>query len=389
MTGRRRGVYWYVLQTHTAAEVAFKRYYHLTRSSGLLKHKPNLSDNYFTLVNDATVFFKSGANFEDLRAETLDGTIIDEMRQQHKNLWTRVIRPMLSRRKGWADIYSTPNGFDHFYDLFESAKDSVEWGAFHAPSTEAWWWSPEEVLSAKHDMSEAEFAQEIMAEFRDMVSGRAYVSFGDHNITRLNPFRVDLSPDPHHVLPIIVAMDFNLSPMAWTLGQNRVDDFYWFGEIFLRGSHTQEAARELVSRVKDHKAGVILIGDATGKASQRAAAGKSDYDIVKMALTEAKIPFTDRTPDSNPLIKDRVNAMNRSMKDAAGGVHFFVNPEGCPYLVKDCQRVLWKEGATATLDPGPEKMLTHASDGAGYAVHAFSPIIVSGSVGTVRVIRRV
>jgi hypothetical protein len=45
-------------------------------------------------------------------------------------------------------------------------------------------------------------------------------------------------------------MDFNLSPMAWTLGQFHKNQAYWFDEIHLNNSHTQEAALELVRRVK-------------------------------------------------------------------------------------------------------------------------------------------
>src|SRR5512135_2807285 len=137
LQGRSNGIYWYILQTYSAAEIAFNRYYDLLRPcKHLLGSAPNRSDLFFTLVNGSKVFFKSGDNFENLRAETLDGCIIDEVRQQNSMLWTSVVRPMLAKRKGWCDFLSTPNGFDHFYDLYEFAKlHPDEWATFHAPST--------------------------------------------------------------------------------------------------------------------------------------------------------------------------------------------------------------------------------------------------------------
>src|ERR1035437_269664 len=107
--------------------------------------------------------------------EPLDGLIIDEVRQQRKELWTRVCRPMLAKHKGWADFLSTANGFDHFYDMFQRAKldTSGEWATFHAPSSEAWWWDEAELASVRAELSDPEYEQEILAQFRNIHSGKA------------------------------------------------------------------------------------------------------------------------------------------------------------------------------------------------------------------------
>lgn len=397
LQGRPEGVYWYILQTHDAAEVAFNRYWKMFDGArDLLLKKPNESEKLVTLCNRATVFFKSGENYEDLRAETLDGVIIDEYRQQHPDLWPRVIRPMLARHKGWADFYSTPNGFDHFYDLYQFALlHADEWGVFHAPSTEAWWWTPQEIASAKAQMSEAEFAQEILAEFRDLTQGKAYVNYGKHNELTQNPFAKAgelISP----YLPICIGPDFNLNPMAWTLAQVRSGQSYFFNEIYLKNSHTQEAAKELVTRILEWKSAglvkanpnVIVSGDATAKAGQRAAAAQSDYDIFFKALRDAEITYENRTPESNPHVKDRVNTVNAKHKAADGSVHSWLHPAHCKYLKRDYERVVWKSGTSAILDQTTNPELTHLSDGAGYLMHALTPIEGIRQVGGLRVIMR-
>lgn len=397
LEGRRGGRYWHVLQTHSAADVAFDRYVRLfPRSSWseLFAKRPNESDKTVFLTGWREVQFKSGENYQDLRGDTLDGAIIDECRQQQKEVWTQVVRPALARRKGWCDFYSTPNGFDWFFDLTEFAKTHPEeWALFHAPSTAAWWWTPEEIDSAKSSMTEAEFAQEILAEFRDLTAGKVYMSFGDHNRATESPFMPGKKWSPY--LPIILGADFNLSPMCWTLGQTAKEQWHWFNEIHLKASHTMEAARELVQKVgmmkaEGHRASVdmIMCGDATGKATQRSS-NQSDYDIIKLMLKEANISFQDQTPEANPSVKDRVNAVNTKCRNARGDVEMFVDFADCPMLVHDFQRVVWKNGADSIIDPGKNRELGHQTDSVGYPIHRITPIRGVREIGKTRIIQRI
>jgi hypothetical protein len=365
------------LQTHTAAEIAFNRYISIFPKQSweyVWARRPNESEKTVFLTGGRAVTFKSGQNYEDLRAETLDGCIIDECRQQHKNLWPMIIRPMLAKYKGWCDFYSTPNGYDWFYDLNdEMASNPGEWADFHSPSWEAFWWTPEEIESARRSMTEPQFAQEIGAEFRNITSGQAYFNFHDANRVLHNPFAKPGEAWSVH-LPIAVAMDFNVNPMAWTLGQHRVNEFYWGAEINLPNSNTPQAAKVLADAVRGHAAGIEIIGDASGKSrGTRAAAGETDYDIISNELRRANIKFRINTPDSNPLVKDRVNIMNVTLKDGDGKPHQFINAKNCPNLIKDLERVTTVESTGIfALDKTSDKTLTHASDGVGYFVYVKS-----------------
>lgn len=392
LEGPRLGVYWHILQTASAAEIAFNRYVRLFPKSTwneLWAKKPNESDKTVFLTGHREVHFKSGHEFNNLRAETLHGAIIDECREQDPELWPMVIRPMLGRYKGWCDFYSTPNGFDWFYDLAKAAENDPEWDVICAPSTDAWWWDQAEIASAKRTMSEAQFAQEILAEFRDLISGRAYKNYGAHNKADHNPFWADGLIHPY--LPINIGLDFNLNPMAWCLSQKKIGDFFFFDEIFLRGSHTQEAAKALAEKIveyKHEKLGVILAGDATSKAGQRAAAGQSDYDIVCQTLDSYKIAWRNETPESNPTVKDRLNTVNAHLLDANGTPHIKILKGSCPELEKDFERVVVKPGASLVLDQTTDKERTHMSDGAGYKICALSPLKYDSALPTITVLRR-
>jgi hypothetical protein len=314
------------------------------------------------------VTFKSGAVLENLRGATLHGCVIDEVRDQPSHLWSRIIQPMITTTGGWVLFISTPNGFDTFYDLYSKGETRMEpgWASFHASSIVNPGFSKEEFQRLEREMSEAEFAQEILAQFRVLTAGKVYVNHGEWNWKSTSPFTRDGSRISPH-LPILVGADFNLSPMSWHLGQHNTGTSWYFDRIWLKNSHTQEAAGELVRKVRGHKPGVVLIGDATAKAGQRAAAGKSDYSIIEQILTEENIRFENRTPESNPTVKDRVNTVNTRMKARDGTVKLLYDPVTCPEFKIDCDRVYWKEGTSglAVIDKS-NPLLTHASDSVGY-----------------------
>lgn len=323
------------------------------------------------LERGPSIFFKSGNNFEDLRGDTLDGGIIDEVRQQDPKLWSSIIRPMLARRNGWCDFLSTTNGYDHFYDLWNEATDNPkEWGTFHAPSWEAWWWTPEEIASARNTMTEDEFAQEIGAEFREFGKGKVYLNHGKWNQKDFNPFSAGNKWNPY--LPIVVGLDFNVGLMCWCLMQYRNGDFYIGDEIAIKNTNTEQCALVLIEKVKDHKPGVILMGDASGNSNKTSASGKTDYSILIKMLKDANILVKNKTPEANPHIKDRVNMVNSRLKAADGSVHLWYHPVHCPTVKKDFERVTWKENSSGAILDNKDPLLTHMSDAAGYPICVLS-----------------
>ena len=386
--------YWFASPTLRQAGKMYERLKDLLFSSGAIEDDHDTKKR-ITLINGSWVEFVSGEVLHNLRGDFLHGAVIDEVRDQPARLWSQIIRPMLATTKGWCWFISTPNGFDNFYDLAQrhnSQQYANEWAYFRAPSTANPLFTIEEYESAKREMSESEFAQEILAEFRDLTSGKTYLNFSEQNLLDRCPW---YDGQFHPLLPIILGADFNISPMAWTLLQNKIEDWHAFDEIYLKNSHTQEASKVFVEKVLNaqamgHRANpaVIICGDATAKSRQRAAAGQSDYDILKAALKSANITFRDETPDSNPTEKDRVNNVNAKLKDASGNVHLTLNPITCPNLKKDFDRVTWRPN-TGSLEKTKDPDLTHSSDGVGYPICALTPLKGIRDIGKPRIINRI
>ncbi len=376
--------YWFLSPIFSQAKDQYRKLLSLIPPQVIKRHSD--SELSVELINESIIEYKSGEVLDRLRGATLHGAVIDEVRDQHKDLWPMVIRPMLTTTQGWAAFVSTPNGFDQFYDLFERSSTEKEWYSLHSPSTCNPVFTKKEFELLRSEMSEDEFAQEILAEFRELGVGKAYRTHGTWNQNEQNPLAIPGQKwSPY--LPIVVGLDFNVGLMCWELGQY-ANHTAWFGdEIALKNTHTEECALILASKVKDHRPGVVLIGDASGKARKTSAAGQTDYTILERVLKNANIPFRNLTPEDNPNVKDRVNAVNAMLKSASGEIKLTYSPTHCKRLKLDLEKVKWKEGADGAVFDKSDPELTHASDAAGYPIVYYSDLLKK-EVGGLKVIPR-
>ena len=99
-------------------------------------------------------------NPDTLRGIYLDGVILDEYAQMNPKMYTEVIRPALSDRKGWAIFIGTPKGKNEFYDIYHSSKEKKGWKRFLFKASDTGILDDEELEMASQDMAEAEYEQE-------------------------------------------------------------------------------------------------------------------------------------------------------------------------------------------------------------------------------------
>lgn len=403
--------YWFISPTHEQAKLQYRRTIGMLSPCWQVLKKKNQTELRIKLINDSEITFKSGEVGHNLRGATLNGCVIDEVREQPPDLWGQVVRPMLATTKGWAAFVSTPNGFDFFYDLQQRCTEDQTgtWSFLHAPSTANPLFTQEEFDQAKREMGEEEFAQEILAEFRSITRGSAYGSFSQLNCLEQSPHvksNADTSSSLlgpasllNPFLPIHLYCDWNVTHMGWVLNQFRHGSgHYAFDEIYLERSHTQEAADLLVHKLREYESQIgklqsdpqiILVGDATGASQKTSASGKTDFMILEHAIKSAGYTMRNLTPASNPQVKDRVNTMNARFKAADGTSQLWLNPKTCPKLKRDCERVTWKPLATgAILDQSTDTSLTHLSDAWGYGICVVNPIDRVKDVGRLKVVRR-
>lgn len=293
---------------------------------------------------------------------------------------------ILSRMRRYPDprglIGSTTNGEDWSYKRFALArKGQMLYGSLHVPTTK----SVEFGIVSKSYLdtmlatySELMAQQEIYAMHVNVAGGRAYYAAGEWNRTVVSPWGAYV-PDPEY--PLIVGCDFNFDPAphVWMIGQISPDgeSIHWFDELSRNRCSTPEMAFLLVSRYPGFFYKVY--GDRSGARATTSNAGRHDYAQISEVLTDAGAEFTvDSDQSSNPLVRNRVENMNRMLKNALGQTRMTYNHQRCPLFDSDMKMVGWKMTNTrrgqGQLDDGGNKTLTHASDGGGYAVwKLFSP----------------
>ena len=113
-------------------------------------------------------------NPDTLRGIYLDGVILDEYAQMNPKMYSEVIRPALSDRKGWAVFIGTPKGKNEFYDLYHSANDKKGWKRFLFKASETGILDDEELELAKQDMADTEFEQEYECSWSAALRGAYY-----------------------------------------------------------------------------------------------------------------------------------------------------------------------------------------------------------------------
>lgn len=110
-------------------------------------------------------------NPDSLRGIYLDGVEFDEYAQIQPKLFSEVIRPALSDRKGWAEFMGTPKGRNHFYDLHEAIKNNSNWDVNIFKASETLLVDKSELESARDIMTEDEYNQEYECSFTAAVQG--------------------------------------------------------------------------------------------------------------------------------------------------------------------------------------------------------------------------
>jgi phage terminase large subunit len=126
---------------------------------------------FVELKNEARIKICGADNPEALRGGYLDYVILDEFGNMAPSIWGSIIRPQLSDRNGRATFIGTPNGRNHFYDMFQHAKTDPDWFWFALPASETGVLSQEELDANRRELTPEQYAQEFENSFDAAIQG--------------------------------------------------------------------------------------------------------------------------------------------------------------------------------------------------------------------------
>jgi phage terminase large subunit len=322
------------------------------------------SDGELTLKGPgSTVLLRSLDEPERLRGTNLAWFGVDELSYAREEAWLRLearLRdPKAEKLCGFGAW--TPQGYDWIYKRFVH-KPVSGYECVRAKPFENRYLlqrTPDYYERLETSYDPRFYQQEALGEYLNSRADRVYHCFNAavHLVRQAYDARKTL----------LWALDFNVAPMSSVLVQAHNGRLVAIDEIVLGRATTEEAGLEFENRYKNHRAGLEIFGDASGRNMHTT--GMTDYTMLQGFLYRAGFRNVKlRVPQKNPPVLSRVQKVNALLTNALGEVRLEVDPS-CEELIKDFEEVMFKPDS-GVVDKLRDLRRTHASDALGYLVWA-------------------
>lgn len=255
-------------------------------------------------------------------------------------------------------VATTPEGFKFVYDYWKKKPPSDEYVLIKASTYSNARNLEENYIQDLIDMYPAQLvAAYINGDFVNLTSGSVYPDF-DRDLNASSE-----TIQPHEMLHI--GQDFNVRKMASVVFVLRPNGIHAVEEI-VNGRDTPAVISIIKQRWPNNP--IMIYPDATGKANDSGNASESDLSLLQAH-------FTLQNNHANPLIKDRVLAVNAKILNAKDERTFFVNIEKCPTLVAGLEQQVYDDNGFPDKSTG----IDHHLDAAGYCIAFRYPIVRRGA----------
>ena len=301
------------------------------------------------------ISLKGCENYDGLRGAGLDFLILDEFADIDEKAWTEVLRASVADTEGDVLMCGSPKGFGNWsYRMYLKGKQDAEWDSFQFTTLQGGMVSKEEIEQAKQDIDIRTFRQEFEGTFENY-AGAVYYNF--HAVENVKEKKIDFTK------PLHIGLDFNVDPMSASVAQIDKEIIHFVDEIVIYSSNTDEMVEEIRDRYGD-KTKIFIYPDPACRQRKTSAGGKTDLSILQNAGFNVKCKF------KHSPVRDRINAVNSSLKSANGKRYIFVDPS-CKIITKGLQRQIYKENTNI---PDKEQGFDHMNDSIGYLVEIVKPL---------------
>jgi hypothetical protein len=309
-------------------------------------------------TGDVKVLLQSAENWQRIRGQNIAAAVWDEADTTPADTAQKASEMLLARMRtgnlNQLAVASTPEGFRWCYRTFvENAtddkrqitvktRDNPNLPASFIPSLEANY--PPQLIAAY-----------LNGEYVNLASCALYPDF-DRSLNY-----TDTMPDQGDT--IFIGVDINVGNSVTQHMVRRENEFHFFAEAVYRD--TQQMAAGLAELYPWHfkRGQLVLIPDASAQQRSTAAAQESDVGILK------KAGHTVKTQNSNPLVQDRINAVNVLIAQRRLKVG-----NGCKHLIRTLEQHAYDEKGKPEKGGIGMDDLSHAGDAAGYAAYRLAGI---------------
>ena len=208
---KRPQVHYYAPSYSQAKKVAWAYVKQYTEGIGAVYNESELKCE---LPTGAIIQLGSAENPDSSRGIYSDYVVLDEPAQMPSRMWSEVLRPALSDRKGGALFIGTPKGrHGLFYDSYQLAADDPIWwrGMYKASDTNIV--DEEELDANRRALTKAEYAQEFECSFDAAIKG-AYWGEAMSDIEQANQI-TNVSYDDQYLVNCSFDLGINDATAIW------------------------------------------------------------------------------------------------------------------------------------------------------------------------------
>jgi len=164
----KKVVYW-VSPTQGQSSKVYKQILDLVIEAPVVKsYKGSMGDMEILFHNGSIIKFRSAAQEDSLRGETIDYLIIDEGAFQKESVFQEILLPMLNVRGKKCLVVSTPKGKNWFFHHYmRGLTNDPIYKSFKFTSADNPYSSKAIIQIAKENLPDILFRQEYLAEFVD------------------------------------------------------------------------------------------------------------------------------------------------------------------------------------------------------------------------------
>ena len=159
------GKVFYVAPTQgMARDILWEKLFEL---AGEIVEGSNINNLTITLAGGNTIYLKGADRPDTLRGVSLKYLVMDELAFMKQDVWEAILRPALSDLKGKALFIGTPEGRNHFYDMWMGGYSGAwdDWSAWQFTSRDNPFLDGKEIDHAEATLPRWAFNQEYMASF--------------------------------------------------------------------------------------------------------------------------------------------------------------------------------------------------------------------------------
>ena len=338
----------------------------------------NKIDKIIKFSNGSQILFSSLDDPERFKSLNLHWAEIEEASQISDSAFKQLLGRLRNtyRAKNWVDFRYRLFGHTNpqpdkgwiWKRFVENSKENYR--LIIAPTTNNIYLPQHFIQSLKDSFDEEYYKINVLGQFGDYSSGLVVKGFSNENKLNLKY---------NDSLPLHLTCDFNVDPMCWAIAHKDNDNVYFFDEIVIEKTTTQQCIEEFLRRYPNHKSDIIINGDASGD-NRSTQSEYTNYAIISNALKNfgyKDVKF--RLRDYNPPILSRISAFNARVRNSNGERHLFIDPRRCKWILYNIYNLAFKEGTSIVDVPShtqiksnPEsKFLEHPFDAISYLVEYY------------------